>query len=125
MRIIRSSSHHPPTSRTRYYRISPEDSQWLCDHILALLVHASERSCQGDRDPWLAMVTPDRSLWGTSRLYPGDNTMLSVLSGLYQRLSRGLDLSQKQLDMINRIGSVVDQLALDSRLESWTIQDCP
>lgn len=110
MKIIRYQKIEPATSRTWFARLKPEDRSWLQAEIVSFLVAISETSSQSTKDPWFTVSSPCRELWGRSQQYPGANTMLSVLSGVYRKLERSSDISARQVEFVNRIGSIIDQL---------------
>lgn len=125
MRIIQYQKIEPATSRTWFARLKPEDRSWLTEQIVRFLVAVTETSSQTTRDPWFTVSSPCRELWGRSQQYPGANTMLSVLSGVYRKLERSSDISARQVEFVNRIGSIIDQLHTDTeQFEPFRLEQC-
>lgn len=114
MRIIRYQKIEPATSKTWFARLTAEDRSWLQAEIVNFLVAVAETSSQTTKDPWFTVASPCKELWGRSQQYPGANTMLSVLSGVYRKLERSTDISARQVEFVNRIGSIIDQLHTDT-----------
>jgi hypothetical protein len=125
VRIIQYQKIEPATSRTWFARLKPEDRSWLQAEIVSFLVAVTETSSQTTRDPWFTVSSPCRELWGRSQQYPGANTMLSVLSGVYRKLERSSDISARQVEFVNRIGSIIDQLGTDTeQFKPFRLEQC-
>ena len=101
----------PPTARTWFAVFQPQDSQALLTRLRSWHHEISEASTQGtdrDRELWSVATTADSELWHRAQQHRNQaNTLLSVLSGSIQKLAAGGDLTQKQLDHVEKISRVM------------------
>lgn len=100
----------PPNTRVKYCRLSRQDSAWLSSALMTILLDVTEASVDPSSEAWAAVTTPNADLWGRNQSYQQANSLVSVLAGCLRKLELGLDLSERQLQYVSRIGQIADQL---------------
>lgn len=101
----------PTGARTWFAQFPPRQHQQLLAQLSLWWAEISEASVQGtdrDRDLWQIATEPDAKTWHRAQQHRNQpNTMLSVLAGAVSKLRSGNDLTEKQLDHVQKISAVM------------------
>lgn len=101
----------PARAQTWFAQFPPRQAQQLLDQLSKWHAEISEASVLGtdrDRDLWQIATEPDAKTWHRAQQHRNQpNTMLSVLAGAIEKLRSGYDLTEKQLDHVQKISAVM------------------
>jgi hypothetical protein len=112
--VIPYKRNHPRTSKTWFAMIRAQDRAALLSIMTDFLVYLTEKSLHPNQEPWLAVSTATRKIWGYSEYQKSSNSMLSIMGGLIKKLRSGQDLTEKQLQHAINIGQLLPQLGDDN-----------
>lgn len=101
---------YPTTARTWFAKMTRPDREQLERRLTDLLVYLGEKSINPQVEPWLSASERAKSIWGWSSYESKPNNLISVLAGAIDKLRRGGDLTDRQLEHCEKIGAVMDQL---------------
>jgi hypothetical protein len=101
---------YPTTAKTWFAKMTRQDREQLERRLIDLLVYLGEKSINPNSDPWVSVSERSKSIWGWSSYESKPNNLVSVLAGAIDKLRRGGDLTDRQLEHVEKIGAVLDQL---------------
>ncbi len=107
---IQYRKDYPKTAKTWFAKVRPQDSKAMERAYTDLLIYLSEKSLNPDSDIWTAVTQRSKKHWGFSNYEERPNNMLSVLGGIVDKLRKGGDLTERQLDYAVLIGQLMPEL---------------